>query len=141
MERQRRHKRKLLHVSIGAHDNRSHEITSTIAPNAPAAAAPGGLAIGDHPMVISETDGAFEQPVVGRTHFGEVGKGRRGQPETVNKAAAARPVAATSGVMASMPSGEQNSAATAIIAPLVTLPVLVAGTPGSSKNITLIRRR
>ena len=141
MERQRRHKRKLLHVSIGAHDNRSHEITSTIAPNSPAAAAPGGLAIGDHPMAIRQANRTIEQPVIGRTHFGEVGKGRRGQPGTVNKAAAARPVAATSGVMASMPSGEQNSAAAAIIAPLVTLPVLAAGTPGSSKNITLMRRR
>ena len=86
-------------------------------------------------------DRAFEQPVVGRTHLAKVGKGRRGQPATVNSDAAARPVAATIGVIASMPSGEQNSAAAAIIAPLVTLPSLVAGTPGSSKNITLTRRR
>ncbi len=137
VKRQRGDEAELLNRAIGFHQHAAHEVSGAIVPHPAAAAAPGGLAIGDHPVAVGQGFGAGQQPVVGGTDLGEVGEAA----QAGKRAAAARAVAAANGEMASMPIGEQNNAQAAIMAPLTALPSVARGTAGSSKYMILMRRR
>ena len=85
-------------------------------PHPPATAAPAGLGVGTDPAFVGKVGQALGKPVVGRADRAEVGY-RRCQ----NSALAAALAAPANGPIASMPIGEQASAATPISAALTRL--------------------
>ena len=92
-------------------------------PRPPTPPASTGLGVGTDPAAVSEV-GLCREPVVCRPDGGEVDQIRL---------AAARAAAATSGVIASIPSGEQNSAAAVSSTVLVRLSAGAKAGAGSSK--------
>ena len=137
MEGERGDEAELLDLAGRLYQHAAHEIAGTIVPHPAPTAAPGSLAIGDDPVAVGQRLGAGQQQIVGGTDLCEVGEAA----QAGNSAAAARAVAATSGEIASMPMGEQNSAHAAIMVPLTALPSVARGTAGSSKYMILMRRR
>jgi len=88
-----------------------------------------GLLIGADPKAVGVGGGVRSQPVVGGADRVEDDRGGTAQ----NSDAAALRAAFTSGVIVSIPMGEQNSAAPAINAPLTADRRGATGAAGSSK--------